>query len=144
LPLKDIETQDLGSPNRSLITAPVLCGLLALLIIGLLIRLHFISRAMRYDEAWTVLHYALRPLHVAISSYTAPNNHIFHTLLVHTAFVLLGNKPYILRLPALLAGLALIPVSYLFGAIVSCRATGLMTAAVVTLSAPLVEYSVNA
>ena len=118
--------------------------LLAFLMAGCLIRLHFIGRSMRYDEAWTFLHYASRPLFEGISNYSAPNNHIFHTALVHAVYLLFGNHPWLLRLPALVAGLAIIPATYFLGAALHGRATGLLAAGFATLSAPLIDYSVNA
>jgi uncharacterized membrane protein len=122
----------------------VLLCLLAFLTAGCLIRLHFIGRSMRYDEAWTFLHYASRPLFEGISNYSAPNNHLFHTALVHAVYLLFGNHPWLLRLPALVAGLAIIPSTYFLGAALHCRATGLLAAGFATLSAPLIDYSVNA
>jgi hypothetical protein len=131
-------------PYTRLSNRAILYTLSLLVIVGTIIRIHFLFRTMRYDEAWTFLHYASRPFLVGVSDYSAPNNHIFHTILVHLAYVLLGNRPWILRLPAFIAGLVLIPVSYLLGARADCRATGLLTALFVTISAPLIDYSVNA
>jgi uncharacterized membrane protein len=119
----------------------VLCVLLGA---GSLIRLYILRRTIRYDEAWTFLHYASRPLSELLSNYSAPNNHLFHSLLVHFVYAGFGNHPWLLRLPALLAGLALIPASYSLGAALHSRAAGLLTAAMVTLSVPLIDYSANA
>ncbi|MBW8770208.1 MAG: hypothetical protein JF589_10660, partial [Gemmatimonadetes bacterium] len=51
-------------------------------VVALAIRLAHVRQTMRHDEAYTYLHYARAPLSVALSDYTYPNNHLFHTLLV--------------------------------------------------------------
>ncbi len=54
---------------------------------------------MRYDEAMTYVVYASKGLATILVSYTAPNNHILHTVLVHYACALLGPSPWVTRLP---------------------------------------------
>src|SRR4051812_31711660 len=78
----------------------------ALVVIGVLLRLPYLDVLMRYDESYTYNEYATRSLYDAVSLYTFPNNHLFHTLLVHIAVRLFGDSPPVVRLPALLAGLA--------------------------------------
>lgn len=55
-----------------------------------------------------------------------------------------GSAPELIRLPALLAGIASIPLTYLVGARAVGRAAGLIAAAAMTLSPFMVSYSVNA
>jgi len=71
-----------------------------------------LHQPMRHDEANTFSELASRPLYYALSIYSAPNNHLLHTLLVHLSYSLFGNYPWAIRLPAFVAGLLLIPVSY--------------------------------
>lgn len=118
--------------------------LTAITIAGAAIRLHFMYRTMRYDEAWTFLHYASKPLWEALSSYSAPNNHILHTVLVHFISLAFGSQPFVLRLPAFVCGVALIPLTFLFGRELFGAAAGLLAATFVAFSAPLIEYSTNA
>ena len=89
-----------------------LCALLVILLLTIGLRLFFLFQPMRYDEANTFIQYASKPLYVRPSDYSLPNNHLFHTFLVHTAYLLLGNKPWVIRLPALIAGILLAPASY--------------------------------
>ena len=63
---------------------------------------------MRYDEALTFNEFASRPLYYGLSYYPDPNNHLLNTLLMHLAFLGLGNQPWVLRLPALAAGVLLV------------------------------------
>ncbi len=111
---------------------------------AVLVRLAFLAQPMRYDETYTYLRYAAKPLYIAISDYSAPNNHVFHTLLVHLSTRLFGGSPWAIRLPALLAGIALAPAAYLLGRVLYGRHVALLAAALVGASSALVEFSVNA
>src|SRR5205823_10426576 len=76
------------------------------------LRLAFVQQPMRYDEALTFNELASRPLYYGLSYYPDPNNHLLNTLLVHLAYVGLGNQPWVLRLPATLAGVLLVPATF--------------------------------
>jgi hypothetical protein len=112
--------------------------------VAIAVRLDFLFQPMRYDEAGTYVHYASEPLYIGLSSYTAPNNHLFHTLLVHLVTSVLGSAPWAIRLPALLAGVLLVPATYLAGRAVYDGRVGLVAAALVAGSSKLIEYSTNA
>lgn len=51
--------------------------------IGICLRVWHLGRAVRYDEAWTYVEFASRPLVIGLSNYTAPNNHLLNTLFIH-------------------------------------------------------------
>lgn len=122
---------------------PHLAVLFALVAFGVVVRIWFLSGPMRYDEAFTVVHYASKPLHVGLTDYYT-NNHLFHTFLVRMAYLALGNKPWVVRLPAFFAGALLVPAAYLVGRLFYNKHTGLLAAAVVASSSVLTQYSVSA
>jgi len=111
---------------------------------GLLIRLLQINSAVGYDEAYTFIHFASKSLRTITTDYSAPNNHIFHSLLVFISYHLFGNHVWVLRLPALLAGVLTIPAIYMAGKLVYDRYAGLIAAVLTALSPMLADYSVNA
>jgi hypothetical protein len=133
---------------RSLRPAPVQLGtltaLLALVGLAAGLRFAFLGQPMRYDEAFTYAEYASRPVYVLVSKYDFPNNHIFHSLCVHTVCRLLGDAPWAVRLPAFLAGLLLVPAVYAAARALFDRPTALLSAALVAGSSALIEYSTNA
>src|SRR5262249_48551559 len=108
------------------------------------LRLLFTGQPMRYDEALSFNEFASRPLYYGLSFYPEPNNHLLNTLLMHVAYVTLGNQPWVLRLPALLAGVLLVPATYVLGRQLFGRGAGLIAAVLVTTASYLVEYSTNA
>lgn len=99
---------------------------------------------IRYDEAATWIDYASQPLTKALADYRFPNNHLFHTLLVHVSAALFGDEPWALRLPAFVAGIALVPLVWAVGRAVYSQSAGLIAAALAATSASLTLYSTNA
>jgi hypothetical protein len=71
----------------------------SVLTIAVGVRLTYLFEPIRYDEAFTYLTYARHPLWDAISNYSYPNNHLFHTALVHICVRLFGGSEWVLRLP---------------------------------------------
>jgi hypothetical protein len=120
----------------------VLIGLPVLVALG--VRLAFLNQPMRYDEALTYNEFASRPLYYGLSFYPDPNNHVLNTLLMHTASTALGSQPWVLRLPALLAGVLLVGATYWLGRLLFDALAGFLGALLVAVSSYLVEYSTNA
>ncbi|MGH3111022.1 MAG: glycosyltransferase family 39 protein [Gaiellaceae bacterium] len=111
---------------------------------ALLVRLEFLFQPMRYDESVTFVHYASRPWYIALTTYTAPNNHVFHSLLVHLSTFLPGGAPWAIRLPAFIAGVLLVPATYVAARALYGKHAALVAASLVAVSSVLVEYSTNA
>ena len=124
-------------------TAAEILALGLIVALGLALRLRFMNEPVRSDEAYTYNEYATRSTYDAVSLYTFPNNHLLHTLFVHAAVRSLGGAPWVLRLPAFVAGVALIPATYLMTRRFAGGSAGLFAAALAAASDPLVSYSVN-
>jgi hypothetical protein len=73
-------------------------------LIGLVLRVLVINRPIAYDEAYTFINFASRPFKHILADYSAPNNHILHTILVGIVYRLFGEEPWVPRLPAFIAG----------------------------------------
>ncbi len=121
-----------------------LFSLFIILLVAISIRLFFLFQPISNDEAVTFFGYAVMPLYIGLSNYSAPNNHLFHTFLVHMAYLLLGNQPWVIRLPALLAGILLVPASYIVIRIFYNKYAALLTAGIIASSTVLVAYSTYA
>ena len=119
-------------------------ALVVVTLAALLVRLEFLFQPMRYDESVTYVHYASRPWYIALTTYTAPNNHVFHSLLVHLSTLAFGGEPWAVRLPALVAGVLLVPATYVAARACYGKDAALVAAALVAGSSILVEYSTNA
>lgn len=53
-----------------------------------------------YDEVYTLLHFAARPWWEIVTDYSAPNNHILYTLILH-AVAAVSDQEFVLRLPGM-------------------------------------------
>jgi hypothetical protein len=112
--------------------------------LAFVLRLIFIGLPIRYDEATTYMEYASKPIPILLSYYSSPNNHIFHSLLVHISTWLFGDGLLAIRLPALLAGWLIVPACYLAFRLLYDKRVGLMAAALTAICPVLVQFSVNA
>lgn len=104
----------------------------------------FLQRPILYDEAYTFNIFASRPMLRIVSDYHLPNNHIFHSILVHFAYRIFGNHLWAVRLPAFLAGILLVPVGYLAAKMFFDADTALLSAGLIGFAPILINYSTNA
>ena len=123
---------------------PFILALIGITVIAFLVRLVFLSQPIRLDEANTFLYFARSPLKFIITNYDAPNNHVLHTVFVYLVTNVLGNQPWIIRIPALIAGVLIVPATYLVAVQWYDHYSALLSAGLVASSSILIEYSTNA
>src|SRR5688572_10192259 len=119
----------------------IILGVITL--VGFFLRIIDLNQSIAYDEAYTFVHFASRPFKHMLADYSAPNNHIFHTILVGIAYRLLGGQPWVLRLPAFIAGLLMIPAMYLTARRFFSQHQALAAAGLVAVIPLFINYSVN-
>lgn len=120
-----------------------LLALLAITTVAVVSRLEYIYSSLHHDEAYTYMAFA-HSLRAAVTDYHLPNNHVFHSILVYFSTQLFGNEPWAVRLPALTAGVLLVPAVYALGQRHYDRVVGLGAALLVAASPALIGYSDNA
>lgn len=111
---------------------------------GLAVRIASLGQPMRQDEADTVVLFALTPLRHILVDTVIPNNHLLHSVLVKGSLAVFGLSAEAARLPAFVAGVAILPLSFLVGRAWYGARAGVMAMAIVAACAPLVLYSTNA
>jgi len=117
---------------------------LALTLLAGINRVVFLSNPISHDEAYTFMAFAIRGLNYAMSNYHLPNNHVFHTILVILSSRLFGEAPWAIRLPAFLAGIALVPVTYFVARCFYDVPISLVSTSLVASMPVLIDYSTNA
>src|ERR1043165_2842803 len=117
--------------------------LVAITGIGFILRILDINQSIAYDEAYTFIQYASKPFKYILADYSAPNNHIFHTILMGIAYRLFGAQPWILRLPAFSAGVLMIPAIYLAARRFFSPPQALAAAALIAVTPSFISYSDN-
>ena len=118
--------------------------LFLILLCGLILRVNALNDPITYDEAYTYQAFASQPLFVLLTDYHLPNNHIFHSLLVHFSTLIFGNHLWALRLPMLLAGMGLIWATYLLGTRLYAPEVGLASAALAAVSPEEILHATSA
>ena len=113
-------------------------------LIAVAIRVIHLDQPMRLDEARTFLDYVIRPLPDAISNYNIPNNHLFHTLLAWTSTRLFGDAEWSVRLPAFLAGVLTVWMTYVAARALADEGAALIASALAAVLPGLVLYATNA
>jgi hypothetical protein len=108
------------------------------------LRVLYLGRAMRHDEAWTYMDYARMPLYAIPVRYTDVNDHVLNTLLIHISTAVFGNAPASIRLPALLFGIGVMPAGYCLARALAGGRAALIAVALLATSVPLIEFSINA
>ncbi len=115
----------------------------AITLVGLVLRLLEINKPIAYDEAYTFINFASRPFKHILADYSAPNNHILHTILVGIAYRLFGGQPWVIRLPAFIAGTLMAPAMYLTARRFFSCPQALGAAALIAVVPVFIDYSVN-
>ena len=118
--------------------------ILVLMAAGIGIRLWYLEQPMRFDEATTVTLYASSPWYLGLADYSQPNNHLLNTLLVRMCMLAGGSREWVIRLPALLAGLLCLPLIYVYARLMYSRSAALLALAWLAVSLPFVDMSTNA
>ena len=120
---------------------PILGSFIAL---GVTLRWPGIERSFGHDELNTIL-FASQSWSDILSAHDLPNNHFLHTLCVHFMQSVFGDAEWVLRLPALVAGLMGIPVIFWFARRLTGAPTiGLLAALLLTGHALHVSFSQQA
>ncbi|HSL43009.1 MAG TPA: glycosyltransferase family 39 protein [Anaerolineales bacterium] len=114
-----------------------------LTIIGFVLRVLDINKSIAYDEAYTFLHFASKSWKHILADYSAPNNHIFHTILVGISYRLFGAEAWALRLPAFIAGTLTVPAMYIAARRFFSASQALGAAAIIAVLPVFINYSVN-
>ncbi len=115
-----------------------------LVFLAAIIRLALINYPVRYDEAYTFIKFSSRPIRYILTDYSAPNNHIFHSLLVSFSYQLFGMHLWSLRLPALVSGILSVVAAFLAGRKLYGKMAGTLAAAGIALAPMMIDFSVNA
>lgn len=126
---------------------PVRFTVIALLLLtaaAAVLRWFFINRFFMHDEAYTYIAFASRPLIKVVTDYHLPNNHVFHTILVHFSTLWFGNAAWAVRLPAFLSGVLMVPAAFVLARRFYNWNTALLSSALVAAAPVLINYSTNA
>ena len=120
--------------------------LAAITSVGALLRMWLATESLWYDEISAFLSFAIEGPGVAFGSYAVPTNHVPMTLATWLAWTVSGGSvnELVLRLPALITGIAAIPAAYALTASVFPRRAAPLGALVAALAPVMVLESAEA
>jgi hypothetical protein len=122
-------------------TVAILLLIMASAVIFRLIRIY---DGMTHDEAYTFIVFSSTTLFNILTNYHLPNNHILNSILIYFSTHLFGIQPWAVRLPALLAGLLLIPSTYALARIIYNKYTAIISALLVGILPGAIQYATMA
>ncbi|HEX04227.1 MAG TPA: hypothetical protein ENH10_03600, partial [Bacteroidetes bacterium] len=112
-----------------------------IILLGIGLRWLYINAPLEYDESFSYLFFASKPLYVTVSYYLLPNNHILYNAFMHLSIQLFDTSAWAVRLPAFIFGVMAIPLSYMLGRRVLNVQTGMLAALLVSTSHWMIRYS---
>jgi len=121
-----------------------LVALWCIILLAATCRIVALGQPMRYDESVTWALFSGRSWTTIVSWYPFPNNHVLHSLLAKATSAIAPWSPWALRLPAFIAGVAIVPLTWAVGRRFADPVTALLGAALAAGSTSLVLYSANA
>ena len=99
---------------------------------------------MQHDESYSSVIFAFEPLYKGLADYHFPNNHVFHTFLVHISYLIFGPQEWAVRLPAFSAGVLLAPLGFILAERWYGKQTAWLAGILIATMPELIRYSVNA
>ena len=116
----------------------------ALTIVALLVRIPGLASGLWADEIWAVMESIRTPFPHSLADFPGDNKHPLFSLLAHASVAVFGEHAWSVRLPALLFGVATVPLLYKLGLAVTRPAESLAAAALLAVSYHHVWFSQNA
>lgn len=96
------------------------------------------------DEITTLIRHARSPVYETFMQATSSNNHLLNSVLCHLSLSLFGESELSLRLPAILAGIATVPILYLLVRRYGSREEAILGSTLMALSYHHVFFSQDA
>ncbi len=115
-----------------------------LAVVALALRIVGLDGGLWIDEIYSLLDSFRPPLAQIVTVFPRDNHHPLYSVLAHLSLAGLGEAAWTIRLPALLFGVASVPMLYLLGAAVTTRREALAAAALLAVSYHHVWFSQNA
>lgn len=128
---------DMGSPTRWV-------WLGALTLAATVVRAVGLNGGLWVDEIYSLIESIRPPLSTILTRFPGDTHHPLYVPLAHLSITVLGEHPWTVRLPALLFGVASVPMLYALGALVASRREALLAAGLLAVSYHHVWFSQNA
>ena len=119
-------------------------ALWTVLAVAVALRIYKLNAPLWFDEIMTLIHYVRLPWRQLVADFSSFNNHILYSLQAKLAVNLLGDDPWVLRLPAVIFGVASIWALWRLARTVLGPTESLVAAALMSISYHHIWFSQNA
>jgi 4-amino-4-deoxy-L-arabinose transferase-like glycosyltransferase len=130
--------------NPRVIRPTEIAFLAVLVVVGAGLRVYRSDTGLWYDEIVTLLDSVRPPLLRIVTHFPSNNDHPLYSVIAHLSVSIFGTTPFALRLPAVLFGVAAIPLLYFVGRAVTGRFEAGAAALILTFSYHHIWFSQNA
>ncbi|MBL8962384.1 MAG: glycosyltransferase family 39 protein [Gemmatimonadetes bacterium] len=118
--------------------------IVGLSVLALVVRLPGLNTGLWADEIYSTLYAFRTPFPAQFLEFHGDNKHPFYSVLAHSAASLLGEAPWTLRLPAVLFGVASVPMLFALGRRIATRREAAFAALLLAVSYHHAWFSQNA
>ena len=115
-----------------------------ILCLAVVLRCINLNSGLWFDEIMALVGSARLPLKDIVTQYPSNNTHLLYSALARISVTIFGEHAWSFRLPAVIFGVATIPMLYLVGADVTSRFEALLAASILTVSYHHIWFSQNA
>lgn len=119
-------------------------AIVALTAIAAALRLPNLNSGLWFDEIVTLIESVRLPTLQVVTAFPGNNNHPFYSLLAHLSILAFGDHPWALRLPALVFGVAAVPLIYWLGTLVTTRLEAMLAALLMAVAYHPIWFAQNA
>lgn len=144
--LSDIGIDGSGrKSNIADLSKPAALGAMVVItLLAAILRCWQMNSGLWLDEVTPLIAYRSESVVQLMSVYLSTNNHLLYTILEKWLTGAFGESEWVVRLPAVVLGIATVPLSYIVARLVMNRRTSVAAALIVATSFHLVFFSQNA
>ncbi len=115
-----------------------------LVAIAVIVRVIGLNGGLWVDEVYSLVRSFREPMGTILTEYWGDNHHPFYAVLAHISRAVFGESAWSIRLPAMLFGVAAVPMLWRLGERVASRREAIMAALLLAVSYHHVWFSQNA
>lgn len=143
-PAERLQSPDRTDPPSDLSQSQATLLLVFITLVAIALRSYHLGTDLWLDEISPIVDYGRMPVVQVMGSYLRTNNHLLNTLLTRVSIGAFGESEWAVRLPAMLFGVATIPVFYWVARLALSRWASIAAAAVLAVSYHHIFFSQNA
>lgn len=133
-----------GRVEAERVQRPRIAVVVAILLVGIVLRVHGLNQGLWYDEITAYVKYVRMPIGTLLTTYDSENQHFLYTLFAHACIAWLGDSTWAVRVPAVFFGVGSLLGVYLVGRHLLGEHEALLATALLVFSYHHIWFSQNA